>query len=102
MEHGAIVIVYNCPCGCPEEVAAAQAMIDALPVDADCVAPTKRRVILAPDPKLDVRWAASAWTWTLKGSCFDAASFSAFAQAHYAKTFENFCDELHQPFCAAQ
>lgn len=99
MEHGAVVIVYNCPGGCPDEVAAAQAMIDALPVDVLCTAPTKRRVILAPDPTLDVRWAASAWTWTLRASCFDAAAFSDFAKAHYNHAGENFCTELHEPFC---
>jgi hypothetical protein len=100
IKHGAVVIVYNCPGGCPDEVAAAQAMIDALPVDAMCVAPTKRRVILAPDPTLDVRWAASAWFWTLRGSCFDAPSFRKFAADHYGQTNENFCDELHEPLCA--
>jgi hypothetical protein len=99
MEHGAVVIVYNCPGGCPDEVAAAQAMIDALPVDALCTGADKRRVILAPDPTLDVRWAASAWTWTLRASCFDAAAFSDFAKAHYNHAGENFCTELHQPFC---
>jgi hypothetical protein len=99
MEHGAVVIVYNCPNGCTDEVAAAQAMIDALPIDADCTAPTKRRVILAPDPTLDVRWAATAWTWTLRAPCFDAPTFSQFATEHYAKTAENFCAELHQPLC---
>jgi hypothetical protein len=99
LEHGAVVIVYNCPGGCPDEVAAAQAMIDALPVDVLCTASTKRRVILAPDPTLDVRWAASAWTWTLRASCFDAAAFSDFAKAHYNHARENFCTELHEPFC---
>lgn len=111
LEHGAVVIVYNCPGGCPAEVARAQAMIDGLPYPLDpadvdvaggnaCTAPTKGRIILAPDPTLDVRWAASAWTWTLRASCFDEATFSAFARAHYAKGSENFCIELHEPFCA--
>jgi hypothetical protein len=100
LEHGAIVIVYNCPDGCADEVEAAQAMIDALPTDATCTAPTQRRVILAPDPHLDVRWAASAWTWTLRASCFDAAAFNAFALAHYNHAGEDLCFELHEPFCA--
>jgi Protein of unknown function (DUF3105) len=110
LEHGAIVIVYNCPDGCPDEVARAQTMIDGLPYPLDpadvdvadgfnCVAPTKGRIILAPDPHLDVRWAASAWTWTLKSSCFDEDTFSAFARGHYAQGRENFCVELHEPFC---
>jgi len=112
LEHGAIVIVYNCPGpdGCPAEVARAQAMIDGLPYPLDpadvdvaggtaCASDTKGRIILAPDPTLDVRWAASAWTWTLRASCFDEATFSAFARAHYAQGSENFCIELHEPFC---
>jgi len=102
LEHGAIVVVYNCPGGCPDEVAAAQAMIDALPVDPACTAPTQRRVIMAPDPTLDVRWAASAWTWTIRAPCFDAPTFTAFAQAHYGMGRENLCGELHEPFCAVQ
>ena len=66
------------------------------PADADvaggaaCVAPTKHRVILAPDPTLDVRWAAVAWTWTLRSACFDAAAFAQFTKDHYAKMEENF------------
>jgi hypothetical protein len=101
LEHGAIVIVYNCPGGCADEVARAQAFIDALPVDPECTAPDVRRVILAPDPLLDVRWAASAWTWTLRASCFDPVPFGAFVKAHYGMGREDFCTELHQPFCGA-
>jgi hypothetical protein len=58
LEHGAIVIVYNCgDAGCLDEVARAQAFIDALPADPSCA--PDHRVILAPDPTLDVRWAAT-------------------------------------------
>jgi Protein of unknown function (DUF3105) len=99
LEHGAIVIVYNCPGGCPDEVARAQALIDSLPTDPICTAPDVRRVILAPDPTLDVRWAASAWTWTLRASCFDETSFHSFATAHYGMGGEDLCGELHEPFC---
>jgi hypothetical protein len=94
LEHGAIVIVYNCPTdggtnGCPDEVAHAQAFIDALPPDAAC---TQRRVILAPDPTLqDVKWAASAWTWTLRANCFDDAAFTQFFTDHYDHGREVIC-----------
>ncbi|HVZ71996.1 MAG TPA: DUF3105 domain-containing protein [Polyangia bacterium] len=116
LEHGAVILVYNCPDGCADEVARAQALIDTLPpvdgqaggvgplalgqADPTCEAPTKRRLILAPDPHLDVRWAATAWTWTLKSSCFDEASFAAFIKAHYGQTYEDFCTEVHPTFCA--
>jgi hypothetical protein len=79
LEHGAVVIVYNCPAGCPDEVAAAKAVIDANPAKAGC---PRAPVILAPDPTLDVRFAAAAWHYTLRASCFDRARFDAFIKAH--------------------
>jgi hypothetical protein len=99
LEHGAIVIVYNCPGGCPDEVAAAQAVIDAFPADPLCASPTRHRLILAPDPTLDVRWAAAAWTWTIRAPCFDPIAFGAFMQAHYGQGGEDLCFEQSAAFC---
>lgn len=98
LEHGAVVISYNCPEGCPDEVAAAQAFIDALPADPLCSGADPRRVILVPDPTLpapDVRFAASAWTWTLRASCFLEDAFAAFVRDHYGQGREALCGELH-------
>ena len=81
LEHGAIDIVYDCADGCPDEVAQAQALIDGLSPDQACGAAMK--IVLAPDPSLDVRWAASAWTWTLRASCFDKEAFASFIAAYY-------------------
>lgn len=90
LEHGAVVIVYNCgDAGCPDEVAHAQAFIDAAPLDPACG--TSRRVILAPDPTLEVRWAASAWTWTLRADCFDDAAFGQFYADHLGHGREAIC-----------
>jgi Protein of unknown function (DUF3105) len=89
LEHGAIVVVYNCPCDCPEEVAAAKAWIAGLPTDGSCGEPP--RVVLAPDPTLDVRWAASAWGWTLRAATFDPAAFQTFFSAHYDHGRESIC-----------
>jgi hypothetical protein len=80
LEHGAVVITYRCREGCADEVAAAQAFVDGLPMDRGTMT---RRVILAPDPELDVRFAASAWGYTLRASCFDRDAFSSFYDAHY-------------------
>lgn len=94
LEHGAIVISYNCPAGCAGEVAAAQAMIDALPPDPACTPPNpNKRVILVPDPKLDVTWAAAAWGWTLKASCFEPAIFRDFYLARFGKGPEKDCTD---------
>ena len=88
LEHGAVVFTYNCPGGCADEVAVLQSFIDGLP--ADC-GDTKRRVILTPDPELDVRFAASAWGNTLRASCFDRDAFSSFYTAHYDHAPESIC-----------
>jgi len=89
MEHGAMVIVFNCgAAGCPEETIRAQAFIDNLPPDPVC---TNHRIILAPDPTLPVRWAATAWTWTLRADCFDEVAFSQFYADHYGHGLEAVC-----------
>jgi Protein of unknown function (DUF3105) len=99
LEHGAVVIGYHCPEGCADEVARAQAFIDALP--ADCGSPP-RRVILLPNPGLDVRFAASAWGFTLRADCFDEPSFAAFVAAHYAHGLEDICTDGVDPLTAGQ
>ena len=81
LEHGGIDVVYNCPVGCPDEVAAAQAWIDSLPDDALCGG--RPRIVLAPDPTLTCRWAASAWQWTLRGGTFSVDPFQQFYERHY-------------------
>ncbi len=90
LEHGAVVVVYNCPEGCPDEVARAGAWIDALPPDPSC---PSHRIVLAPDPTLGVRWAASAWTWTLRSDCFDESTFSQFYADHYGHGLELVCSD---------
>lgn len=87
LEHGAVAVVYNCPDGCADEVAVARGWIATLRDKSACTPP---RVILAPDPTLDVRWAASAWGWTLRADTFDEPAFTAFFDAHHG-TGENTC-----------
>jgi hypothetical protein len=101
LEHGAVVIGYNCPQGCADEVARAQALIDRLPADPLCAPPDLRRVILAPDPTLpaELRWAASAWTWTMRAPCFDELPLQTFIDDHYGQGSEATCAELHAPLC---
>jgi hypothetical protein len=96
MEHGAVVISYNCD-DCDAEIAAAEALITELDVDplccsseAACAAPVSR-MILMPDPELDVRFAAASWGFTLKASCFEPEVFRAFAQAHRGRGPEAVC-----------
>jgi hypothetical protein len=96
LEHGSIVISYNCSDGCAADVAAAQQMIDSLAPDPVCTSlgqGVSRRIVMTPDPKLDVPFAASAWGWTLKAFCFDPGPFTDFANAHYDQGREDLCDQ---------
>lgn len=65
LEHGSIVLSYNCgEAGCAEDIAAAQQMMDQFPVDPVCTQlaeGVQHRLLMTPDPRLDVRFAASAW-----------------------------------------
>jgi hypothetical protein len=81
LEHGYIMLLYNCPGGCPDIVQQLTALVPKIR-DADCA---QRRVIVTPDPELDVKVAAAAWGFTWKSSCLDAAalaSLEAFGNAH--------------------
>jgi hypothetical protein len=100
LEHGAIVLSYDCPGGCDGDVAAAAQMLAGLPQDPDCVSLAQgvlRRALMTPDPKLDVPFAASAWGWTLRARCFDPVAFRAFALAHYTMGPENLCEDGEDP-----
>lgn len=92
LEHGAVILLYKCASGsCPTVQAQLQAVANARPVDSTCTAPVQRRIIIAPDPTLDVEIGAAAWGWTYRASCVDATSLGQFIDDHYAKATENLC-----------
>lgn len=97
LEHGAVVITYNCPGGCDQELADLEAFLAARPVDPLCLAPVERRIVVTPDPELDVRFAASAWGFALKSDCFDLGFLGPFLDAHYAMAPESFCADGFDP-----
>jgi hypothetical protein len=93
MEHGAVVVSYNCPEGCDAELQAATEWFNALPVDAACQlqGAAQPRALLLPDPLLDVRFAASSWLHTLRADCFDEVAFSDFYDSNVGQGLENVC-----------
>ncbi|MEO7093354.1 MAG: DUF3105 domain-containing protein, partial [Polyangiales bacterium] len=101
LEHGAVLVLFRCTAadGCPSVAASLQSVIDARPVDPTCDVAVKRRVILAPDPALDVAVGAGAWGWTYRATCVDAATLGAFIDAHYGHGTEDTCfDGCAGPF----
>ena len=100
LEHGGVVLTYNCPGGCADDVAAAGAWIKSQPDDTTCPVdedageiPVRVRFVMTPDPKLTAKFAASAWGWTLRADCFDPVAFSAFKEAHYGNGRELMCGD---------
>ena len=93
LEHGAVELLYNCPQGCAEEVALAQAFLDALPMDPRCTPEVKHQTILTPDPTLPKRWAAVAWGHSLTSNCFDSAAFQSFYDANVGHGPEDICSD---------
>jgi hypothetical protein len=91
LEHGAVVIAYNCPLGCDDEIASLTAYLAARPADPLCVAPLTNRFVVTPDPQLDVMFAAAAWGWAFKSDCLDLPALGAFLDAHYAGAPESSC-----------
>jgi hypothetical protein len=94
-EHGAIVLLYNCgDAGCPDIVAALQAVSDAIPDDPLCTSAgegVRVRTVITPDPLIGSPVAAAAWGWVYKAQCADLPTLKDFALAHYGKGPEILC-----------
>ncbi|MDF3064855.1 MAG: Xanthine/uracil/thiamine/ascorbate permease family protein [Polyangiaceae bacterium] len=93
LEHGAVVLFYDCPEGCADEVAEAQAFIDSLPADPRCAAEVRVQVVLVPRPGLSSRWAASAWGRSLNADCFDSYIFGQFYADNIGRGPEDLCTQ---------
>jgi hypothetical protein len=84
LEHGGIVVAYNCPDGCP-------ALVEQLK---DLVGQYRSKVVLLPRPNKDVpyRITLTAWTWLDGFDDFNAARIQAFIAAHKDRGPENVPD----------
>jgi hypothetical protein len=78
LEHGAVVLLYNCPSGCPNEVAELEAF-----------ASGHQRVIVTPYAALPTRFGATAWEWRWLSDCFDLPAIEGFYQQRFGKGREN-------------
>lgn len=87
LEHGAMVVSYR-PDVSAADVDAIARWADALPDDPDC---PERRLVITPDPLLDVPFAAAAWGVTLRAACFDAPQFTRFFRDHVGHAPEQVC-----------
>jgi hypothetical protein len=71
-EHGAVVFLYNCPEGCPDEVRALEALVPGRPF-----------AIVVPYSAMATRFAVTSWGHRIVSECLDIAAFEDF-YARYA------------------
>jgi len=91
MEHGAVVMAYGCGDSCPDVVAAMESMVAEFPDDPACTGGDPHRLIVVPDPTLEVPIAAAAWGRVYRATCLDPSSLEEFVTLHYANSPENLC-----------
>jgi uncharacterized membrane protein YgcG len=95
-EHGALVLLHNCEGPCPDVVEALNDARQQVTGDPLCLmipgGPTER-VVITPDPLLDVPLAAAAWGATYRATCIDPPSLQAFAKKHYGHGPETLCGQ---------
>lgn len=78
LEHGGVVLLYNCHDDCPEEV-------DAL----STFATEHPRTILTPYPELPTRFAVVAWGHRLMMDCLDPVAVQSFYDEHFNQAPED-------------
>lgn len=71
LEHGGIVVLYNCPDGCEADLAEARAFVEAGPDR-----------MMAPEPTLEGRFAVLAWEHRLVLPCWETSAAADFYAAH--------------------
>ncbi len=97
LEHSAVALLYNCDRldvdggSCDDLVSALLDFYAAFPEDPLC-SDVPHRLVVAPDPGLDVPFAAVAWGYHLKGNCFDESRVAEFVEAHYGQNYEDLCN----------
>jgi len=73
LEHGHLVLLYNCPEGCPEIVASLESLWQSRPAGSNGA----RRALVAPDSQLPGKVAAIVFGRSWVGDAFDQAAVNA-------------------------
>jgi hypothetical protein len=85
LEHGGVVLLYNCPSGCASEVAALTAIKNGLRPDKF----NAIRVIITPYPGMPRKFAAVAWKWRWLGDSVDENAIKCFIATRYDRAPES-------------
>jgi hypothetical protein len=86
MEHGGIILLYNCPTDCPDDVAKLVAIVNSRMPDQF----GEVRLLVTPDPLMPRRFAALAWGYRWQGDAVDTAAIQCLINARYDRAPESF------------
>lgn len=85
LEHGGMVLLYDCPEGCPDVVQSLEGWARRVPADDGGAF----RWIVTPRSGMPTRVAAVAWGHVYRASCVNPAELDAFRAAHYRQAPED-------------
>ena len=88
LEHGYVVVLYNCPSGCSQQFNQLRQWYKGLPPDPSGVVPYAR-VIIIPYPSLPVPFAAVYWDWYYPIPVFSISEVQRFYANHVGHAPEN-------------
>lgn len=94
LEHGGIVLLYNCPGGCQDVVDNLLDVVRGAKVDDTCEGAVHNRMLVVQDPLMpaEVQVAAVAWGQVYTASCFDPY-IARFARTRYRRAPEDLCND---------
>jgi hypothetical protein len=81
LEHGAVVILYNCPDDCPEVVQQLEDLYPTLPKGRNSRG-GQPRVLILPYPDMDTTIAAVSWGWLLQQDQLNTDELTDFVEQH--------------------
>ena len=85
LEHGGIVLAYNCPDGCDDVVGELTTIMSATPPDRF----NEQRFLIVPDAQMPHKVAAIAWGWRWQSESVDMNGIRCFVNARYDRAPES-------------
>ena len=80
LEHGYIVVLYNCPSGCPADVAALTRWFDGHAPDPALT--SEKKIIVIPWTTMSLHFAVESWDWFLPLESADLSKIETFYANH--------------------
>jgi len=79
LEHGAVVMLYNCPSGCANEAQVLVDLSEELPAET---------TLISPYSLMESRFAAVSWAWRITLGCADEQALRDFYDEHVGQAPE--------------